>query len=72
MDFITAENLEMEIEKALNTTLSYNFAIDTDGSRFVETSGKGADVVPGYVDSKPHKLRASYQSARQKQKTAST
>ena len=35
-NFITLENLEEEIEKSLNTRISYNFAIDSKGNKYVE------------------------------------
>ena len=35
-NFITMETLEEEIEKALNTRVNYNFAIDLKGNKYVE------------------------------------
>ena len=41
MKYITLENLEEEIEKALDTKVDYNFAIDQQGNRYL-----GLDLEP--------------------------
>lgn len=35
-NFITLDNLEMEIEKTLNTKVNYNFSIDLKGNKYLE------------------------------------
>ena len=36
--FISEDNLEQELEKALDERHNYNFAIDLEGNQYLETS----------------------------------
>ncbi len=52
-EFITLENLEEEIEKALNKRINYNFAIDLDGNRYVEQADYSTEITRSHEDTKP-------------------
>ena len=67
LQFITAENLELEIEKALNKTVNYNFAIDLQGNRHVEKSDKSAEVVTDFTDTKPHMIGVTSEALHENQ-----
>ena len=72
MQFIDRNNLELEIEKALNKTVNYNFAIDLEGSRYVEKSDKSAEVVTDHIDTKPHMFGVTSEALHDKQEATST
>jgi hypothetical protein len=42
--FIDMSALEMEIDRALNTRVSYNWAIDTEGRRYMEDADGSIEV----------------------------
>ena len=44
--FISTENLEQEIEKALNMEVNYNFSIDLKGNRYIERPDYSTEKSP--------------------------
>lgn len=47
--FITAENIDEAIERALANHVDYNFAIDTEGNRYIGRSARPGKTPPQQV-----------------------
>ena len=45
-NFITEDTLEEEIEKALNSRVNYNYAIDLSGNKYIELADTTLEKMP--------------------------